>query len=202
MNWTDLSIRTLIPELPKIFNNNFLSFKRYLDVIYDENNRIVIVPISTTGRIKGATIEGTTGVFDNLIVKNQFTNLYSNTNTADADFTNTYNGVDSSTRAADPSLGENTSFRYIDVLKSYYMISNDVSIAFRTPIVSQEFQLILDASSSKDFSILMDPSNYMRIDIDDVSTTWIKLICTNFDSSLGSYWVVKQYGGKYTINSL
>src|ERR1035437_530687 len=196
----DLYLRTLIPEIPRILNTNFSSVKRYLDVFYDENNKIIVAPINTTGNIKGATIQGTTGVFDNLIVRTQFTNILSNVNTADLDFVTTYNGIDASTRVGDASLGEDTNRRYLEIVKPYYKLSNDVSYGFRTTNISQEFQIIFDVSGNSDFNFLLDPCTHMTVTPSDASKAWLVLICNDFDASLGSSWIVKQYAGNYTIN--
>lgn len=204
MNWTQIYQDTFIPELPKIWNANFEAIKRYLDIFYDENQRIIIRPVNSTGLIKGAKGEFVTAIIDNLIVKRQFTNLYSNITTADSDFVTVYNGVDASTRIADPSTLENQDFAYIDVNKPYYKISNDSSIAFLSDNLGQQFQLIFDPSTIAPFNILLDPSyngsyKTLQVTAADSSATWITLIAIEYDASWGTTWVIKQYGGTYSI---
>jgi len=199
MNWTNIYQTTLIPQLPDILSNNFTSFKRYLDVFYQESTGIIIVPVNTTGRVKGGTGEFTTGVFDNLVVRNQFTNLYSNNTTIDLDFYNTLIGIDTSTRVADPSLGENTNFRYIDINKPYYKLLNDNSIGFRCINLGQEFQIIWDASGNSPFTVMLDPSTKLNVSVGDASTSRITLICKSIDSSNGnSSWYLKNYSGNFS----
>jgi len=90
MNWDQIYLDTFIPELPRHWNNNFASVKRYLEFFYDGSLGIIIKPVNTTGRVKAARGEFVTAVVDNLIVKNQFTNLYDNTTSVYVDFYNTY----------------------------------------------------------------------------------------------------------------
>ena len=205
MNWDQIYLDTFIPELPRHWNNNFASVKRYLDVFYDGSLGIIIKPVNTTGRVKAARGEFVTAVVDNLIVKNQFTNLYDNTTSVDGDFYNTYIGADVSTRAADPSLWENTSFAYVDVNKPYYKITNDISTAFLCSTMGQEFQILFDISTNTaPYNILLDPSiggtfQVLSIAYADAPTTWIKLIAVDYDPSYGTTWAVKQYGGYFEL---
>jgi len=206
MNWKKIELKTPGPELPKIFNNNFIATKQYLDIFYDGSLGILIVPLETTGRVKSARGEFVTAIVDNLIVKKQFTNLLVNVTTADSDYYNTYIGVVENYRVADPSSFENQAFKYIDVNKPYYKIANDVSIAFLSNNLGQQIQLLFDTSTASDsFNILMDPSingSYTTISIAaaDASITWMTLIATEFDASWGTTWTIKQYGGNYNIN--
>ena len=231
MDWSQIYLDTFIPELPKYWNQNFQAFKRYLDVFYDENRGILIRPLETTGRVKGARGEFVTAVVDNLIVRNQFTNLYENTTTADADFVNIYTGGDASTRDAIPFLNiedssaldasvynwpyEPSTFSWIDVNKPYYKINNDVSIAFQNNNLGQEFQIIfnLDVSTTNPYTILLGSSidpcigdasigiQTLSVTYSDASIAWIKLITVSYDSSMGPVWVVKQSGGSYSIEN-
>lgn len=209
MDLKNVYLSTLIPEFPYIYNYNNREFKRYLDVIYNETTGVVIVPVNTPGRVKGATGEFVTTITDNLIVKKQWTNLYENTNTADSDFYYAYIGGDASTR--DPStMGtlENPLYKYVDVLKPYYKIGNadTAAYAFKATTLGQEFQLIFDTSTTtvNNYAVLMDPSisgSYTLISVAaaDAATTWIKLIAVEYDASWGTTWAIKQYGGTYTI---
>jgi hypothetical protein len=230
MDWSQIYLDTFIPELPKYWNGNFQSFKRYLDVFFDENREILIKPIETTGRIKGARGEFVTAVVDNLVVRNQFTNLYQNVTTADLDFVNSYNGTDIATRLAtsdassssrwnhldgsvfvDPSTTlwplEPSAYSWVDVQTPYIKISNDASYGFQNNNISQEFQIIfdLDASTEEDFRILLQstsegPVKVLSVSFPDASAAWIKLISVAFDASWGPTWVVKQSGGNYNIS--
>lgn len=209
MNKKDkIFLDTFIPELPIILNNKFNNVDRKIELFYNSTAGIIVAPVQTTGRVKGATGEFATVVVDNMIVRNQFTNLYDNTTTADINFVNTYNGSVATTRSADPSifLMEHSGYGYIDINKPYYKIDNTKDYAFQTDTLGLEFQLLFDVSSGVKFDLLLDPStdsnNKKEIEITnvDASTTWIKLICTEVDPSWGATWVVKQYGGDYTIN--
>lgn len=211
MNWTKIYLDTFIPELPKFWNANFSSFKRYLDIFYDENKGAIIKPVETTGRIKGDKGEFVTAIVDNLVVRNQYTNLYQNTNTADLDYINTYNGADASLRIAhDASIwpAELNSYSWFDLNKSYVKINNDSSIAFQNMNLGQEFQLIFNVNvpTRSPYNILMQsdqsgPIKKLKVDYNDASTgVWIKLINVAYDPSYGPTWVVKQSGGNYTIS--
>lgn len=204
MNYSTIYLNTLIPELPLILNNNNAAMQRYLDVFYDETQGVIIAPVYTSGRVKGATGEFVTTITDNLIVKNQWTNLYENTTTIDQDFYNTYIGNDVSTR--DASTFENSDFVYVDVNSPYYKIANDVSTAFISNQLGQEFQILFDISTAflGNFNILLDPSKNgtyetLKVSLADASAAWIKLIAIEYDASWGTTWTIKQYGGSYSI---
>lgn len=214
MDWSQIYLDTFIPELPKFWNGNFSSFKRYLDVFYDENREIIIKPLETAGRVKGARGEFVTCVVDNLVVRNQFTNLYQNTTTADLDFVTSYLGADVSTRVStwDPSVvvwpQEPSAYSWVDVRTPYIKISNDASYGFQNNNIGQEFQIIfdLDVLTADDYTILLQstsegPVKTLRVSLPDASEgTWIKLINIAFDASWGPTWIVKQSGGTYTIS--
>jgi len=215
MDWTQIYLDTFIPELPKNWNNNFSAFKRYLDVFYDENRGILIKPLETTGKVKGARGEFVTAVVDNLIVRNQFTNLYDNFTTADSEFVTVFTGGDSSTRIATSETSTNviwplepSAYSWIDVNQPYFKISNDVSMAFNVNNLGQEFQVIFDVDvlTTSPYTILMQstsegPLKHLQVDYNDASTgTWLKLIMTAWDASWGPTWTVKQSGGTYTIS--
>lgn len=214
INWKLIYLDTFIGEMPKTLNNNFQAVQNYLDIFYDSSSGIIISPISTTGNISGAKANFVTGVFDNLIIKNQFTNLYENTTTIDSDYYNTYIDASGATEyiKRDASLFENGDFSYIDLNSPYYRMTNDVSLAFAGITLGQEFQLIwdvstLDTGDTSPFVILIDPSKgdgtveILTVTKTNASTTWIKLIAVNYDASNGMTYTVKQYGGTYTISS-
>ena len=199
MEWTNLYINTLIPQVPQIINNNFKSFKRYLDIFYNEDTGIIISPIETTGRIKGSSGEFTTAVIENLIVKNQYTNLYSNVNTADYDWYTAYDGSVFLTRDPCTVLWENTGFQYIDVVKPYYKINNDASIALKSSNLSQVVQFIFDTSvTTVPFTFLTnpDPSNLEVLQISSYNSAnkWLALECVGWDSSWGASWAHYESG--------
>lgn len=205
-----MNLNTMWPQVPTIVNNNFKSVERSLNVIYNETSGVIIVPITTTGRIKGATGEFVTCVVDNLIVKKQYTNMLSNVTTVDSDYYNTYIGSDASYRtdsstAWDSSLSnvwESKVFKYIDVVSPYYKIRNDVSIAFNTENLGQVVEVLFDvAVPNTNFNIRLDGStkgNKIVVSAVDSSKCWMQLICVADDPSLGNTWAVKQYGGTYT----
>ncbi|HPI81765.1 MAG TPA: hypothetical protein PK122_00830 [Candidatus Paceibacterota bacterium] len=214
MDWSQIYLDTFIPELPKFWNGNFSSFKRYLDVFYDENREIIIKPLETAGRVKGARGEFVTCVVDNLVVRNQFTNLYQNTTTADLDFVTSYLGADVSTRVStwDPSVAvwpqEPSAYSWVDVNTPYIKIGNDASYGFQNNNIGQEFQIVFDLemATTDPYTILLQsastgPVKVLNIDYADASAgTWIKLINIAYDASWGPTWIVKQSGGTYTIS--
>lgn len=209
IDWTQVYLDTFIPDLPKIIRDNQIAVQNYIDIIYDASKGAVIVPIQTPGNVKGATGTFVTGVFDNLIVKNQFTNLYSNTTTIDENYYNAYIGADVSTR--DASTWDSALFKYVDVNQPYYKIVNDVSLAFTVNQLGQEFQILFDVSTTipdSPFTIMTDPSTdagsieIITISAVDSSATWIKLIAVEYDASWGTKWNIKEYGGTYTKSEL
>lgn len=217
MDWKKINLKTPISQIPKIWDYNFSSTKRYLDLFYDASAGLIIKPVQTSGRVKGARGEFVTVTVDNLIVKNQFTNLYQNSTTADVDFVNYYNGYDVSTRVAVPQVDpsdasvynwpyEPSTYSWVDVNTPYIKITNDVSYGFQQDTLGQEFRLILDTSvaTSSPYTVLLDSSlggeRKLTVAYTDREKTWIKLILTSFDVSLGPKWTVKEYGGDYTIS--
>jgi len=209
MDWTPLNLNTFIPEIPQIITNNFASFKRYLDVIYNETTGVIVVPINTTGRVKAATGEFVNVIVDNLTVKKQYTNLLSNNTTADLDYYNTYWGLDASYRidtstawdSPTSNIWDSSCFRYVDVISPYYKIKNDASYAFNTETLGQVVEILFDISTATNFNIRLDGStsgNKISITAKDASAAWIQLICIDDDPSLGNTWIVKQYSGTYT----
>lgn len=206
MDLTKMYITTPFAQYPKIFNDNFNNVNKYLDLFYDSSNGIIIVPVQTTGRIKGTKGEFNTIVVDNLIVRNQYTNLYDNNTSADVDYYNTYVQGSTTPRIANASTNENLKFKYIDVNKPYYKINNDVSLAFLSNNLGQEFQLLFDVSTiGRPFNILLDPSynnNYKTLVISatDSSAVCMTLIAVEYDVSWGTTWAIKNYSGRYTIN--
>jgi len=205
MNWTQLYLNTFIPQIPKILNNNFNSFQRYLDVFYDGSLGIIVTPVQTTGKIKGTRGEFVTAVVDNLIVRKQYTNLYENTTTADLDYYTTYTEGATTPRIADSSTRENTKFKYIDVIKPYYKITNDTSIAFASNNLGQQLQILFDVSTSgRPFNVLLDPSisgryKTLRVTANDSSAAWFTLIAVEYDASWGTTWTLKEFGGTFKI---
>lgn len=211
INYPNFYLDTFIPELPKLLSNAFDATQRELNLFYDSSLGTIIVPLATTGNVSGAQGTFVTGVFDNLIVKKQFTNLYENTTTIDSDYYTAYTGIDSSTRDASINgvLTENSLYKYIDLDSPYPKISNDSSIAFSIDQLGQEFQLLWDASvvSGGPFTILTDPSvgdgsvEQLQITVANSATTWIKLIAIDYDPSWGMAFAIKQYAGTYTLSN-
>jgi len=115
-----LYLNTPISQIPKLVNDSFLSNQRYMDSFFDGSLGIIKVPVETAGRVKAARGEFVTSVVDNLVVRNQYTNLFQNITTADADFYNTYIQGAATPRDADPSVFENTSYNteYLVSLRS------------------------------------------------------------------------------------
>jgi len=203
-NWKPIFLDTFIPELPKLLNDNFVATKRYIDIFYDASRGVIVSPINTPGNIRGARVEGVTGVFDTLVVRRQFTNLLENTTTIDRDFYNSFVGDPIVGTLGDASLWQNPNFNYIDAISPYFKILNDASYAFASTQLGQEFQLLFDVSGGSDFTIMLDPSTnnglveILTITADDSSAAWFKLIAVDYDPSWGTTWTLKQFGGTFT----
>jgi len=206
MNLKKISLTTLMPEFPAIYEYNNNIIENYLDVIYNEETGVVIVPVNTSGRIKGATGEFVTTITDNLIVKSQYTNLYDNITTADYSWYTAYIGADTVLR--DPSTWENAYFKYIDVNKPYYKVNNNDpilngNIALKSETVSQIVELIFNGTSpTNPFIILLDPNSGLTYDIAavDSSYQWLSLICIGYNASIGSTWTPYHYGRDSSVS--
>lgn len=211
MDWTPLSLNTLTTQVPKIYNDNFTAFKRYLDVFYDEDLGVVVVPVNTTGRVKAATGQFVNVVVDNLTVKKQFTNLLDNYTVVDSAFITALNGEDISTRISnsDPSTSiwplEPSTYSWVDVQEANIKINNDASYGFQNDVIGQEFRLIFTdtPTTSNDFNILLDASEggelNLTVTVGDAPEVWVKLITSAWDASYGPKWIIKEYGGTITI---
>jgi len=214
MDFTRLSLSTLIPQIPKIVNDNFDAMNNYMNIFYDSSVGIIIKPITTSGSVKGTTGEFVNVVVDNLTVKKQFTNWYENYTTVDKEWVDTWNGGDVSTRIpssyaslSDASIWpiEASTYEWKNVIKPYYKLGNDVSYGFQNNVVGQEFQIMFnhDVSTGQQYRILMEASIggilNLYVNYQDASTTYVKLITTSFDASYGPTWTVKSYQGNYTI---
>lgn len=197
MNTSNIYLTTLIPELPRIYNSNLQAIKRYLDVIYDGTNGIIIVPVETTGRVKASTGEFVNVIVDNLTVKRQYTNLYENTTTIDKDYYNTYIGAVEEGRDASTTQGEDVSFTYIDVEQPYYKIDNVVDYAFKTSNLGQIVQPLFEVSTGDPFVIRLNDTDTLTVTAADSSGAWVKLICVGIPgvSASDNTWIVKEYGG-------
>ena len=195
MNFKEISIYTMIPEIYKIINENNQTISNYLDVFYDGSLNLVKVPLSTTGSIKGATGEFTTVVTDNLIVKKQYTNLYQNVTTSNYDWYNTY--ISGYTVLRNASSGEVAGFGYVDVDKPYYKIHSDDAVAPRCSNLSQVVEFFIDdPSTSNVCQILLDPCGNIYTTQYASEGENVSLICTAYDASRGSTWVVMEVNGK------
>ena len=210
MNWTKLSLKTLIPQIPKIVNDNFDKFKAYMDVFYNEETGVFIKPLNITGRVKAGTGEFVNVITDNMTVKKQFTNMYDNMTSIDLDFVKTYNGDITPYRNAtslDPSMNqvplEPSTYVWIDIQTPYIKIINDVSYGFQNNKIGQEVDLIFEPSTgvTTPFKVLLKQDetgviNELEIDSLDYDKTWVKLITIGYDVSYGPEWIIKEYSSK------
>jgi hypothetical protein len=210
MNLTQIYLDTFIPEYPKIINGNFASVSRYVDVFYDGSLGILTKPLTTTGRIKGAKGEFVTIVVDNLVVKNQFTNLFDNNTTADYNFYKLY--IDPAVQPRDPCLGpgywpaEYPGIKYIDVNKPYYKIQNQAEpYVFVNSNLSQVIGIFLDpslVSLTNQFQVILDPVMGTLFTADasaagdpSIGTGfYVELIAVAFDPSYGTTWAQYKHG--------
>lgn len=197
MIYKEITVYTLIPELARIINSNNASIERYINVFYDGSLGIIRSPLTTSGTVKSTKGEFVSVVTDNLIVKRQFTNMYDNVTTSNLDWFNTYkSGV---TIYRDPSTYENSGYSYIDVNRAYYKVYADSSVALRSNELSRIVELIIDASGSGAFNLLLDPSGSTYT----VSGTMspgenVTLMNVAYDASYGSSWVVMSSNGSGT----
>lgn len=201
MNLRNVYLSTLVPEIPSIINYNNTEIKRYLDLFYDEAGNVIVVPITTTGRVKGATGEFVNLIVDNLTVKRQYTNLYDNITTADYSWYKMY--TDAATSPRDPcTYGIDTSvwnrpyepqeYMVIDVQNPYYKIEadvSDVSLFLANGNVSQVVGIYFDPSSlGTAVDVLIDPCLGTLATVDS-TTTYREFICVKYDASWGSTWM-------------
>ena len=215
MDFTRLSLSTLIPQIPKIVNDNFAATSNFMDIFYDSSRGVIIKPITTVGRIKGTTGEFVNVVVDNLTIKRQFTNWYENYTTVDKEWVKTYNNSDVSTRnpssyvsLTDASIWplEPSTYSWVDTISPYYKLGNDVSYGFQNNVVGKEFKIMLnlDVSTTNYYRILMESSiggiSTLYIEYVDAPDTWVQLITVSYDASYGPTWVVKDSEGNYTIS--
>ena len=209
MDRSPIYLNTYIPELPKLLNNSFDAVQRQMALFYDASRGVLTKPLVTTGTVSGGQANFTTGVFDNLIVRTQFTNIYDNVTYIDSDYYNAFIGSDVSTRDASTTQMEDPAYRYAPLTTPYVKLTNDASYAFTTDQLGQEFQIIYDSSSvaGGPFSVLVDPSvgdgtqKVLTIDVLDSSLTWVKLIAVEYDASWGTTYTVKQWTGNYSITT-
>jgi len=213
MDWTPLYISTIIPQIPKVINDNFTAVGNTIATFYDETGKILIKPVDTTGRVKGATGQFVNVITDNLTVKKQYTNLYDNYTTADLTFVNSFNGNDVSTRIATSDTSTNviwplepSAYSWVDVQTPYIKINNDASYGFQNDQLGLEFRILFntDVSTAAPYTILVDSSEggqqNLSVTYAASETTWIKLITTAYDASYGPTWTVKEYAGNYSIS--
>lgn len=202
MIWTELYLNTPIPEIPKIVNYNFTSFKRYIDIFYDGSAGILKVPLETSGRVKGTRGEFVTAVVDNLVVKNQFTNLYDNNTTADYNYYKMYTDV--ATIPRDPCTDstywpyEPLGYQVIDVNKPYYKVTNESPINLSNKNLSQVVGIFFDSSliGLNPFEILLDvcTNSVYTVDPSDGGSAYMEFIAISYDASWGSTWEQYKYG--------
>jgi len=207
MDLRKVYLSTLLTELPTIINYNNDEFKRYIDLFYSESLGILTVPLTTTGRVKGATGEFVNVIVDNLTVKNQFTNLYDNNTTADYNWYRMI--VDPVFVPRDPCTAStfwpyepSEGFKFIDVNKPYYRVTNEFPIILNNNNLSQVVGIFFDASTvgTLPLSILLDPdpcsgtylSSY-TVDPSYAGEAYIELIATKYDPSWGSTWDFYKY---------
>lgn len=200
MELANVTVNTLIPLIPSIISKNNETLKNYLDLFYDEKRGLLIKPIETTGRVKAGNGEFVNMVVDNLTVKSQYTNLYDNITTADFDFYKTITSPAFTPRDASTTykVYENPAYKYIDVQKPYYLISNKDPLALQCDNLSQVVHLIFDTSTnlSNDFVIHLDSSgiNTFRLPIADAQSTYVEFIMTKYDYNIGPFWKLYKYG--------
>ena len=196
-NLNQFYLNTLQGEAPEMLNQNFGQVLNYISSFYNSSTNILQVPLSTTGRVKATRVEAVSAVIDNLTVRNQFTNQFSNSTTSDLDYVITLLGSDSSTRDASIGNLEDSRFRYIDINTPYVKLTNNSSIAFTSQNIGQIVQPLFDVSTHTNFNIMLDPSTKISIAASDASMCFIKLICYKIDPSFGTYWTPREFSGNF-----
>ena len=218
MAYDQLYQDTFIPEIPKTWNKNFAAVQKNMDVFYDASQGILLKPLTTTGKVQGANGQFVTMVVDNLVVKNQFTNLYDNNTTADYNFYKTYITVPFIPR--DPCTAvtnwpyEPSTYKFIDVNQPYYKITNQYPIFLQNKNLSQIVGIMFPyidpcIYGTEPFKIMMDPTNPLspvtfQLDssMADASTYfYMEFICTGYDASYGPSWSQYKYGTTTTGGS-
>jgi len=206
MNLNNIFLTTLIPELPRILRYNFKQIQDYFNLFYDASLGKITAPVNTSGRVKAATGEFVTTVTDDLIVKNQWTNIYENITTADKDYYNMYTGNPATVRDASVSAGENASYKYIDALAPYYKLRDDNPlVAFKTNTLGKIVEIIFDVpSTGSNFGIRLNNTEFIEIVSANSGMVRLELICIgipNIDVSVfDNSWFVKKYSGNITIS--
>jgi hypothetical protein len=195
MDWTPLSLKTFVPQIPKVVNDNFKEVENFINSFYDEKKKVIIQPINTKGRIKGASGEFVSIEVDNLTVKNQFTNLLDNNTTADYDYYKMI--IDQPTILRDPCTAANywpvelNNYKVIDVNKPYYKITNAEPIQLHNENLSQVVGLYLDSSlvGADNFTVLLNAELGTQFVVDPSDAgQYVELIATSFDPSWGYSW--------------
>lgn len=205
MNLNNIFLTTLIPELPRILRNNFRQIQNYFDSFFDGSTGKITVPVNTSGRVKAATGEFVTTITDDLIVKNQWTNLFENITTVDQDYYNMYIGNPATVRDASDGGGEDPGYEYIDVLSPYYKINDETPlIAFKTDTLGKMVEIIFDdASTGDDFAIRLNDSESVEVATTDAPLVRLQLICVgipNPDVSIfDNTWFIRNYSGNISI---
>jgi hypothetical protein len=204
MDLKDITLTTTWPQVPGIVNYNNAEIKKAFDLIYDSEQGIIIVPVTTTGRVKASSGEFVNVIVDNLTVKNQYTNLYDNNTTADYNWYKMI--IDPIAVLRDPCTASNywpfenyLGYKIIDVNKPYYKITNSTPIVLNNQNISQVVGIFFDASlvGTNPFQILLDPCTQTTytVDVSFAGSAYVELIATYVDPSWGSTW--EQY--KYAI---
>jgi len=206
MDLKNINLNTLLSEFPIIYNSNNVELKRYLDIIYDETNGVIVVPVNTSGRIKGSTGEFVNVITDNLIVKKQYTNWYENYTIIDVDYYNCYSNDVTTYRDASIEEWEDPNYKYVDVTSSYYKIRNDASIAFKTKNLGQTINILFDASGNSPFTIRLNDEENLIIQAGEaLLTSNLSLICINVDVSTEdstlykSDWIIRNRASEVDI---
>lgn len=200
MEWTNITSKTLLTQIPTIVQKNNANTQAYMDLFYDASRGVITTPLDTTGRVKAGNGQFVNLVVDNISVKNQYTNLYDNITTADYDFYKTTSDVPVSVRDASLTAvpHENPSYKYIDVNKPYYKISNTSRVAFKSDNLSQVVHVMFDLSTNlgNDYIIQLNPrtNEEFKVTVSDAETTWVEIIMTAYDASWGGYWDLYRYG--------
>jgi hypothetical protein len=88
MDLKNVFLTSMIPDFPSIYDYNNRVFQNYLNLFYDASTSggILIKPVNTTGRVKGATGEFVTLIADDVIVKRNITQLNEDTSTYSGTF--------------------------------------------------------------------------------------------------------------------
>lgn len=95
-------------------------------------------------------------------------------------------------------------FRYYIITGKYLKVNNQYPCSIYCDKVGTEIDLILDNTTpNKDLIIKLSYNgvkyNYIRVKQEDIPTTRLTLVATQFNEKYGTTWYLKNYNGNITL---